>query len=84
MKRFILASALVAAAAAATGAVAQTAPAVLSSAIESQILTWVPGADLSNLTTSQYARLVTLFSTSENLRTGNDPVNQVKVILNAQ
>jgi hypothetical protein len=82
MKRFILVSALIAAAA--TGAVAQTSPVALSSAIESQVLTWVPGADLSNLTTSQYARLVTLFSSSENLRTGNDPVGQVKVILNAQ
>ena len=82
MKHFILASALIAAAA--TGAVAQTAPVALSSAIESQIMTMVPGADLSNLTNSQYARLVTLFSSSENLRTGNDPVGAVKVILNAQ
>ena len=82
MKHFILASALIAAAA--TGAVAQTAPVALSSAIESQIMTMVPGADLSNLTNSQYARLVTLFSSAENLRTGNDPVGAVKVILNAQ
>ena len=82
MKHFILASALIAAAA--TGAVAQTAPVALSSAIESQIMTMVPGADLSNLTNSQYARLVTLFSSSDNLRTGNDPVGAVKVILNAQ
>jgi hypothetical protein len=82
MKRFLLASALIAAAA--TGAVAQTTSVALSSAVESQILTWVPGADLSNLTTSQYARIVSLFSSSENLRTGNDPVGQIKVILNAQ
>lgn len=82
MKRFLLASALIAVAA--TGAVAQTSSVALSSAVESQIMTWVPGVDLSNLTTSQYARIVTLFSSSENLRTGNDPVGQIKVILNAQ
>jgi hypothetical protein len=82
MKRFILASALIAAAA--TGAVAQTSSVQLSSAIENQILQWVPGADLSNLTTSQYARIVSLFASSDNLRTGNDPIGQVKVILNAQ
>lgn len=82
MKRIVLATALVAASA--VGAFAQSSSVMLSSAIESQIMTMVPGADLTNLTTSQYARLVTLFSTSENLRNGNDPVGQVKVILNAQ
>lgn len=82
MKRIILATALVAVAA--TGAFAQSAPVMLSSATASQILTWVPGADLTNLTTSQYARIVSLFSSSENLRNGNDPKGQVKVILNVQ
>lgn len=83
MKSFALATALVAVTAA--GAFAQeAAPVPLSSAIQSQILAWVPNADLSNLTNSQYARLVTLFSKSENLRAGEDPAGQVKVILNAQ
>jgi hypothetical protein len=82
MKRFILASALIAAAA--TGAVAQTSPMALSSAIEWQIRAWVPGADLSNLTSSQYAQIVSLFSSSENLQTGNNPAGEIKVILNAQ
>ena len=82
MNRFILATALIAVSS--VGAFAQTAPVALSSAIESQIMSMVPGADLSGLTNSQYARLVTLFSSSENLRTGNDPVGAVKVILNAQ
>lgn len=82
MKRIVIASVLVAASA--FGAVAQTAPVALSSAIESQIMTLVPGADLSNLTTSQYAQLVTLFSNSENLRSGENPAGQVKVILGAQ
>lgn len=82
MKHILLATALITAGAA--GAFAQTSPVMLTSAVQSQILTWVPGADLSSLTTSQYARLVYLFSTSENLRTGNDPVGQVRVILGAQ
>lgn len=82
MKSFILASALIAAAA--TGAVAQTAPVALSSAIESQILTMVPGADLSNLTTAQYAQIVSLFSNSEDLSAGSNPAGAVKAILNAQ
>ena len=82
MKHFILASALIAAAA--TGAVAQTAPVALSSAIESQILTMVPGADLSNLTNAQYAQLVSLFSNSDDLSAGSNPTGAVKAILNAQ
>ncbi len=82
MKRILLASALIAASV--TGAVAQTAPVALSSAIQSQIQTWVPGADLSSITTAQYAQIVSLFSSSDNLRAGNDPSGQVKAILNVQ
>ena len=82
MKHFILASALIAAAA--TGAVAQTAPVALSSAITSQILTMVPGADLSNLTNAQYAQIVSLFSNSDDLSAGSNPAGAVKAILNAQ
>jgi hypothetical protein len=82
MKRLILASALIAAAT--TGAIAQTSSVALTSATAAQILQWVPNADLSNLTTMQYAQIVSLFANGENLRTGNDPIGQVKVILNAQ
>lgn len=82
MKRIALVAALVAATA--SGAFAQQAPVQLSSAIESQILTWIPTADLSNLTNVQYAQIVSLFANSENLHTGNDPVSQIKIILNAQ
>lgn len=82
MKRIVLATALVAASG--FGAFAQTAPVALSSAIEFQVQQLVPGADLSNLTNSQYARLVSLFSKSENLRAGEDPANQIKIILGAQ
>jgi invasion protein IalB len=82
MKRFALAAALVAATAA--GAFAQQSSVPLSSAISTQIMAWVPNADLSNLTNAQYAQIVSLFANSDNLRTGNDPVGQVKVILNAQ
>lgn len=82
MKRILLATTLIAATA--TGAFAQSAPVMLSSSIQSQILTLVPNADLSNLTNSQYARFVFLFSSSENLRSGEDPAGAIKVILNAQ
>jgi hypothetical protein len=82
MKRIVLASALVAASA--FGAVAQTAPAQLSSAIQSQILTVLPGADLSNLSNSQYAQIVSLFADSENLRTPSDISGAVGAILGAQ
>jgi hypothetical protein len=82
MKRVILASALIAISA--FGAQAQQASIVLPAAIQAQILAMVPTADLSNLTTSQYSRLVTLFSDSKNLRAGENPVGAIKVILNAQ
>lgn len=82
MKRIVLATALVAASA--FGAVAQQAPVALSSAIQSEILAVVPGADLSNLTNSQYAQLVTFFADSENLRTRSDVTQGVEAILGAQ
>ncbi len=82
MKRFFLASVLIAASVA--GANAQQATAVLSPSIQAQVLAMVPGADLSNLTSSQYARLVVLFSNSKNLSAGDNPSGAIKVILNAQ
>lgn len=82
MKRIALVTAFVAATA--SGAFAQQAPVPLSSAITSQIMAWVPNADLSNLTNAQYAQLVSLFANSDNLRSGNDPAGQVKVIIGAQ
>lgn len=82
MKRILLATALIGATV--TGAFAQATPVMLSSAVEAQILSYVPNADLSNLTTSQYARFVSLFSSSDNLRSGENPAGAVKVILSAQ
>lgn len=82
MKRILLATALLTATA--TGAFAQAAPIMLSSAIEAKIMTYVPNADLNNLSLSQYARLESLFSSSDNLRAGNNPTGAVKAILNAQ
>lgn len=83
MKSFALVTALVAATA--TGAFAQQAPVQLSSAIQSQILAWIPDADLSNLTNSQYAQIVSLFANSDNLGAGENPAGAVKAILtNAQ
>ena len=82
MKSFALVTALVAATA--TGAFAQQAPVQLSSAIQSQILAWIPDADLSNLTNSQYAQIVSLFANSDNLSAGENPSGAVKAILTAQ
>lgn len=82
MKRIVLATALVAASA--VGAFAQTAPVMLSSAVQSQIQMLVPGAELSTLTNVQYAQLVSLFSNSENLSAGSNPAGAVKAILGAQ
>ncbi|WP_149589156.1 hypothetical protein [Tabrizicola flagellatus] len=83
MKSFALVTALVAATA--TGAFAQQAPVQLSSAIQSQILAWIPDADLSNLSNSQYAQIVSLFASSDNLGAGDNPAGAVKAILsNAQ
>ena len=53
----------------------------VSSNIASQVQMLVPGADLSNLTTAQYAQLVSLFSNSENYGAGEDPAGQIKAIL---
>ncbi|NHB76718.1 hypothetical protein [Rhodobacter calidifons] len=82
MKSFALVTAMVAATA--TGAFAQQAPVQLSSAIQSQILAWLPGTDLSDLTNSQYAQIVSLFANSDNLGAGEDPAGAVKAILTAQ
>jgi hypothetical protein len=82
MKRIVLATALVAASA--FGAVAQQAPVALSSAIQSDIATLVPGADLSNLTNSQYAQLVTFFADSENLNTRAGAAQGIEAILGAR
>ena len=83
MKRIALVTALVAATAG--GAFAQQAPVALSSAIQSEILSVLPGADLSALSTAQYAQLTVFFSNSENTRTASDVAQGVQAILsNAQ
>ncbi|MES2914786.1 MAG: hypothetical protein V4753_06670 [Pseudomonadota bacterium] len=83
MKRIALVTALVAATAG--GAFAQQASVALSSAIQSEIMTVLPGADLSALTTAQYAQLSSFFSNSENTRTASDVAQGVQAILsNAQ
>ncbi|MCU0903605.1 MAG: hypothetical protein MUE83_06990 [Tabrizicola sp.] len=83
MKRIALVSALVAVTAGA--AFAQQAPVMLSSAIQSEILTVLPDANLSALTNVQYAQLNAFFSNSENTRTASDVAQGVQAILsNAQ
>ncbi|HEY6917630.1 MAG TPA: hypothetical protein VI412_00105 [Tabrizicola sp.] len=83
MKSFALATALVAVTAA--GAFAQQAPVALPSSITAEILTVLPGADLSSLTNSQYAQIVSFFADSENTNTASGTAQGVKAILsNAQ
>lgn len=82
MKRVFLAVTFVAATV--SVAFAQSAPVRLSPAAIAQIKTFVPNADLNNLTNTQYARFVLLLSSSENLRSGENPAGAIKVILNAQ
>lgn len=80
MKHLMLATALVAASA--VGAFAQQAPVALPSSISSQIMTVLPGADLSSLSNSQYAQIVSFFADSENTRTASGTAQGVKAILN--
>jgi hypothetical protein len=83
MKALLTAAALIAATSGA--ALAQEAAAVpLSSAIQFQILQWVPDADLTNLTSAQYGQIVSLFANSENLSQGSHPEGAVRAILGAQ
>ncbi|MBN8630691.1 MAG: hypothetical protein J0L76_07540 [Rhodobacterales bacterium] len=82
MKRIVLATALVAASG--FGAMAQEAPLALTSAVQSQILSLLPDADLSNLTSSQYSRLTQVVTNPDNLKPSNDPKGQIQVILGAQ
>ena len=79
MKRFILASALVAASA--FGAAAQDVSVALSSTVQAKVLELAPGVDLANLTASQYARLTELVMNADNLKPGNYPKNQIDVII---
>jgi hypothetical protein len=80
MKRIALATALVALSAA--GAFAQQAPVALPSSIASEIMMVLPGADLSSLTNSQYAQIVTFFADTENTNTASGTAQGVKAILN--
>jgi hypothetical protein len=80
MKTIALASALVAFSA--IGSFAQQAPVALPSSIASEILTVLPGADLSSLTNSQYAQIVTFFADTENTNTASGTAQGVQAILN--
>ncbi len=82
MKSIVLAASILSLTALAT--FAQTAPVALSAAIQAQVVALVPGADLSSLTTAQYAQFVTLFMNSDNLSAGENPAGAIKAILGAQ
>lgn len=85
MKRFIIATALTLAAASSAMATTYGAPttgsAPISSSMAFDIRSYVPNADLSNLTVSQVGQFYALFSKSENLRSGENPAGAIQVIL---
>jgi hypothetical protein len=79
MKRFIIATALTLAAA--SSVMAGTYGTTLPATLEHDIRTYVPNADLSNLTVSQVSQFYALFAKSENLRSGENPAGTIQVIL---
>jgi uncharacterized secreted protein with C-terminal beta-propeller domain len=79
MKRLIATAAILATLG--TSAFAMVSKDQLPAHVRHQIVQMVPNADLDNLTTSQVAAIYGLFANSENLRVGNDPAGQLKVIL---
>jgi hypothetical protein len=80
MKRFLIATALTLAAA--SSAMAGTYDGTkLPQTLQYDIRTYVPNADLSNLSLSQVAQLYSLFSSSKNLRSGESPDSAIKAIL---
>jgi hypothetical protein len=79
MKRLIATAAILATIG--TSSFAMVSKDQLPAHVRHQITQMVPNADLENLTTRQVAAIYGLFSKSENLRTGNDPAGQIKVIL---
>lgn len=79
MKRFIFAAAL--AALAAGSASAMTTQDQLLGGHRAEIMRLAPKADLNNLSGIQLAAITSLFSNSDNLRSGNDPAGQLFVIL---
>lgn len=79
MKKIILATVI-----ALSAGTSAFAAGTISSAMAYEVNLLVPGADLTNLTPSQSARLISLFSNSDNLSAGENPAGQIKVILGAQ
>ena len=79
MKRLIATAAILATLG--TSAFAMVSNETLPAYIRHHITQMVPNADLEGLTTRQVAAIYGLFSNSDNLRSGNNPAGQIKVIL---
>jgi hypothetical protein len=79
MKRILLATALILSAG--TAVYADSMSGSLSADVALQVSRLMPNADLSNLTSQQVSALENLFSDSENLKSGSNPVGAVGVIL---
>lgn len=85
MKRLLIATALTLAAAssamATTYASGTSFNTTLPATMQFDIRALVPSADLSNLTISQVGQFYNLFSTSDNLGSGDNPAGAVRAIL---
>ena len=79
MKRFMIATALTLATA--SSAMALGFDTMLPATMQYQIRTLVPNADLNGLTVAQVARFNTLFLSSENFRSGENPAGAIRAIL---
>ena len=79
MKRLMITTALIVAAA--SSAMASISSTTLPATTKADVVTFVPGADLSNLTVAQVAQFNALFANSDMLRAGENPAGAIRAIL---
>ena len=79
MKTLMITTALILATA--STAMATVASTALSATTKADVQTFVPGVDLSNLTSAQVAQFNALFVNSDMLRAGENPSGAIRAIL---
>ena len=79
MKRLMITTALIVAAA--SSAMASISSTDLPATTKADVVAFVPGADLSNLTVAQVAQFNALFANSDMLRAGENPAGAIRAIL---
>jgi hypothetical protein len=79
MKRILLVTVL--ALSAGTAVYADSMAGTVNAGVALEVSRLVPGADLNTLSRGQVAALENFFADSENLRSGNDPANKIRVML---